>query len=359
MSDLYTFGDFVLDARNRTLRRGDEAVPLTPRYFDALELLVRERGTLVEKDRLFSEVWSDVIVSDAALTQCIKEIRSALGDDPSRPKYIKTVPKYGYMFVADTSTPAEKVPVLKGPARSLAAIRYASFGIFGGAVAGAFGGLIYGAALAFAPTSPGAVSVFVVLLAVNIMVGAVGALGVCTGIAAVRAFGAPRMPWLILGGGVGGFIIGGLAKLFGVDAFQFFLGQSPLGTAGAPEGGALGAAVGLAVALWGRWRSTWSPVLVAALISLAAGLLIGLAGGTLMGGSLHVLGRSFEASQLDLGSLARAFGEVEFGPATRIALTISDATLFGVFVASALAAAERWEARLERGERPASTSRPV
>jgi DNA-binding winged helix-turn-helix (wHTH) protein len=94
----YRFGDVYLDVRNRQVWRGGRVFPLNSKYFDALLLLVRERGRLVEKQRLFGEVWEGVPVTDAALTQCVKDIRRQLGDDASNPRYIKTVPKHGYIF---------------------------------------------------------------------------------------------------------------------------------------------------------------------------------------------------------------------------------------------------------------------
>lgn len=95
----YHFDDIYIDARNRQLWRGGQLVPLNTKYFDVLLLLVRESGQLVEKQRLFDEVWEGVIVTDAALTQCIKDIRKQLGDDAANPRYIKTVPKHGYVFI--------------------------------------------------------------------------------------------------------------------------------------------------------------------------------------------------------------------------------------------------------------------
>src|SRR5688572_13993974 len=94
------FGDFVLDAANRTLLRGGAEVSLNARYFDALALLVREHGRLVPKQRLFDEVWAGSVVTDAALTQCIKEIRRQLGDDATDPTFVRTVPGHGYTFIA-------------------------------------------------------------------------------------------------------------------------------------------------------------------------------------------------------------------------------------------------------------------
>jgi DNA-binding winged helix-turn-helix (wHTH) protein len=77
----YRFDDFYLDARNRQLLRNGEPVPLNSKYLDALVLLVSHSGRLVEKQRIFEEVWDGVFVTDAALTQCIKDIRRQLGDD--------------------------------------------------------------------------------------------------------------------------------------------------------------------------------------------------------------------------------------------------------------------------------------
>ena len=54
---------------------------------------------MAEKQHLFDEVWHDVIVSDAALTQCIKDIRKQLGDEAKDPHFIKTIPRHGYRFV--------------------------------------------------------------------------------------------------------------------------------------------------------------------------------------------------------------------------------------------------------------------
>jgi DNA-binding winged helix-turn-helix (wHTH) protein len=95
----YRFDDIYLDVRNRQLWRKGQLLPLTSKYFDVLLLLVRQSGHLVEKQRIFDEVWDGVIVTDAALTQCIKDIRKLLGDDAANPRYIKTVPKHGYIFI--------------------------------------------------------------------------------------------------------------------------------------------------------------------------------------------------------------------------------------------------------------------
>ena len=97
----FRFDDFVLDIKNRQVRRKHAVLPLSSRYFDVLVLLVSNAGQLVEKNRIFDEVWEDVIVSDTALTQCIKSIRKQLEDDASNPRYVKTVPKHGYVFIGE------------------------------------------------------------------------------------------------------------------------------------------------------------------------------------------------------------------------------------------------------------------
>ena len=100
---IYRFGNFTLDVTNRELLGAGERLDLSARYFDALVLLVREYGRLVDKDRFFEVVWDDIVVSDSALTQCIKEIRRQLGDDAANPRFIQTVPRHGYRFIAEVS----------------------------------------------------------------------------------------------------------------------------------------------------------------------------------------------------------------------------------------------------------------
>jgi len=116
----YQFDEIFIDARNRQLWRRGKLVPLNSKYFEVLLLLVHQSGQLVEKQRLFDEVWEGVIVTDAALTQCIKDIRRQLGDDAANPRYIKTVPKHGYIFIghavaANGETPPSFAPPASPP----------------------------------------------------------------------------------------------------------------------------------------------------------------------------------------------------------------------------------------------------
>ena len=110
----YRFDDVYLDIVNRQLWRGDALLPLNSKYFDVFVLLISHSGQLIEKRRIFDEIWDGVFVTDAALTQCIKSIRKQLGDDATRPRYVKTVPKHGYVFIHDVVEIHEE-PVLSLP----------------------------------------------------------------------------------------------------------------------------------------------------------------------------------------------------------------------------------------------------
>jgi DNA-binding winged helix-turn-helix (wHTH) protein len=111
----FRFDAFVLDPADRQLRSGDGAIELNARYFDALTLLVRERGRLVSKDRFHEEVWRGIPVTDEALTQCIRTLRRQLGDDAAQPRFIETVPKHGYRFIAEVSDGPETSPEANSP----------------------------------------------------------------------------------------------------------------------------------------------------------------------------------------------------------------------------------------------------
>ena len=78
----YRFAGFVLSPARRSLSKGGRDVPLIPRYFDLLVLLVEQRQRAVHRQEIFDRVWADVVVSDGALTQAIRTIRRVLDDDP-------------------------------------------------------------------------------------------------------------------------------------------------------------------------------------------------------------------------------------------------------------------------------------
>jgi len=97
--DRYRFGEFILSVRQRQLSRNGQVLPLIPRYFDLLVLLIERRQTAVSRTEIFEQVWSDVVVSDGALSQAIRTLRRTLGDDSREPQFIRTVSRHGYSFV--------------------------------------------------------------------------------------------------------------------------------------------------------------------------------------------------------------------------------------------------------------------
>ena len=97
----YAFGEFTVDMGASTLWRGDEIVPLPSRAFDALAYLLEHRDRLVPKDELVAAVWHDVVVTDDSLVHAVSVLRRALADDPHEPRYVQTVPRRGYRFIAE------------------------------------------------------------------------------------------------------------------------------------------------------------------------------------------------------------------------------------------------------------------
>lgn len=97
----FGFGEFVLDAAERTLTRDGAAVPLPPRAFDLILMLVERAPHLVTKAAIMSKVWSQAFVEETNLAVAISLLRKQLGDDdPQNRRFIQTVPKLGYRFIA-------------------------------------------------------------------------------------------------------------------------------------------------------------------------------------------------------------------------------------------------------------------
>ena len=99
-NQLYEFGPYVIDARSRILLKDGTTVRLTPKAFDTLLVLVQHASQVVEKEQLLKEVWPDIFVEEGSLSHNIHGLRKALGDDSSEPRYIETIPKRGYRFMA-------------------------------------------------------------------------------------------------------------------------------------------------------------------------------------------------------------------------------------------------------------------
>jgi DNA-binding winged helix-turn-helix (wHTH) protein len=92
------FGRFVLDRESRELLSGDEPVPLSPKAFDLLSLLVAHRPKAMSKSDLLERLWPGTFVVEKNLANLVGEIREAIGDDPSDPRFIRTVHRFGYAF---------------------------------------------------------------------------------------------------------------------------------------------------------------------------------------------------------------------------------------------------------------------
>ncbi len=96
----YAFADFHLDLKEKVLLRGNTPVPLTPKVFDTLVILVSNAGHLVTKSSLMDDLWPDSFVDENNLSSNIKLLRKALGDNADAPRFIETVPRRGYRFIA-------------------------------------------------------------------------------------------------------------------------------------------------------------------------------------------------------------------------------------------------------------------
>ncbi|SDG51672.1 winged helix-turn-helix domain-containing protein [Pelagibacterium luteolum] len=340
-AESFVFERYRLDVTNRLLTRDDETIDLSPRYLDALTLLVREQGNLVPKTRFLDEVWKGVPVTDEALTQAIRTLRRQLGDDASTPRFIETVPKHGYRFIAPVTRPSDRRPTTKTRSDHWPdIIDLTRTGTIGAGIAGIIGGLIYGLAEASNPlgSGSGAISVLLVFMCITTIVASLGGAGVTFGMATAQRFLTPSAVASILGGTLGGLLVGALVKLIGVDAFNLLVGQSPGDVTGAFEGALLGAAIGLSA--WASrviaTDSIRKSALIAAAITGLTGMLIPLLGGRMLGGSLELLAESFPNSRLQFGQMGRLFGEDGFGPITELATGGLEGALFGSCLVIAL-----------------------
>jgi DNA-binding winged helix-turn-helix (wHTH) protein len=106
----WRFADFRLDPDNACLWRGTQPIALTPKAFNVLHYLVTHPARLVTKDTLLDAVWPETAVSDAVVRIAIGELRRVLGDTAQAPRYIATVQRRGYRFVAPVVEHTEAVP---------------------------------------------------------------------------------------------------------------------------------------------------------------------------------------------------------------------------------------------------------
>jgi len=109
----YRFDRFTLDLARRALLEPDGTeVPLRPKSFALLRLLVENPGRVVDRDAIMAAVWPDVVVGDESITQCIRDVRKALGDEAQQ--LLKTVPKRGYLLAAEVAPAETTAPASRG-----------------------------------------------------------------------------------------------------------------------------------------------------------------------------------------------------------------------------------------------------
>src|SRR5215469_9462282 len=101
VKDLYEFGPFRIDSRERLLSCHGKPIAVTPKAFDTLLVLVQNSGHLLLKEELMKAIWPDSFVEEVNLSQCISALRRALGDTAQKSRYIVTVPGKGYRFMAE------------------------------------------------------------------------------------------------------------------------------------------------------------------------------------------------------------------------------------------------------------------
>lgn len=101
INHFYRFGEFTLDTDQGILLREGKPVPLAPKVFDTLLVLLENPGRIVTKEELMNRVWPDTFVEEDNLTYNIKQLRKTFDDDARNPVYIETIARRGYRFIAD------------------------------------------------------------------------------------------------------------------------------------------------------------------------------------------------------------------------------------------------------------------
>jgi DNA-binding winged helix-turn-helix (wHTH) protein len=373
----YRFSDFTLSTRKRLLIRNGRQLPLIPRYLDLLIFLIERRRDAVHRREIFDRVWSDVIVSDSALSQAIRTLRRTLGDDPREPRFIRTVSRHGYQFTfpdvieepdADIPAPArapefqihlsaetrrEKAEQTrqKVGASLTALMTGATRACAGAALSGAAAGLAGGLLLSVAPDNAAPLVIVPVLVAVGAGAGAVGGLGVGAGLAFAESSSRLRNAvGLAIGGAAGGAAIGMAVQWLARWSLAAVVGLNlPIG--GAVEGLVIGSAAGAGYAIARRHKETpprrsgrlasaarsrlYRAAVVAAFCAAGA-LALSWADRPLVGGTLHVIAREARGSQISLAPLGRLIGEPGFGPMSQALIAAWEGGIFGFGVGMVL-----------------------
>jgi DNA-binding winged helix-turn-helix (wHTH) protein len=115
----YRFGVFAFDDRAATLTRSDRPVAIEPQPARALALLLSRAGDVVSRDELRAHLWGDDthVDFDRGLAYCIGQLRAALGDSADNPRFVQTLPRRGFCFIAPVEKAVRRI-VLKDSAQS-------------------------------------------------------------------------------------------------------------------------------------------------------------------------------------------------------------------------------------------------
>jgi DNA-binding winged helix-turn-helix (wHTH) protein len=348
----YRFSEFTLSPQRRLLVRQGNEVPLIPRYFDLLLLLIERRREAVHRREIFHRVWADSVVSDSALSQAVRTIRRTLDDDPREPRFIRTVSRHGYQFVfpvvieeEEEAAPADAPPSRPPAPRVVEPIPTVGTGKnrwTGAATGAALAGIVTGAAggliLAAAPGSAAPFAIAPVLAVIGGACGLVGGVGVGAGLALGEGLTrVPRIIALTSTAGVTAGLVGlavqwltrwGLAGLVGLDVT----------VGGALEGIVIGGAAGLGFAIAtrathdGATPRRGTPFSAAVLVAVCcglAGLALTLTGHPLASGTINVIAHAAKGSRAGLAPLGRLIGEPDFGPVSSAILAVIEGTMFG------------------------------
>lgn len=111
------FDEWVFDEERRELLQGSEGVPLSPKAFELLGALLASRPRVLSKSQLYDRVWPGTFVTESRLSSVMAELRTALGDDARKPRFVRTVHGYGYAFCG---TATDEKPRGRGPGAGVA-----------------------------------------------------------------------------------------------------------------------------------------------------------------------------------------------------------------------------------------------
>ena len=333
----FAFGPFVLSPAQRRLLKDGRDLPLIPRYFDLLLLLVQQRGRLVERREIMEQVWDDVAVSDGALSQAVRTVRRLLGDDPRRPAYIRTVARKGYQFIHQDVEEQDDGLALAGAARR-AGLRWGDAAV-GGVLAGALAGLLQGLVFLLITAGSRPLARLPVDVVLGALIGGAGAAGVGAGMAMAEALSRRRRTALLLGGALAGGLTGLATWLLGRLTLEEVFGRDLTGVGGIMEGVVLGgaAALGYALATTRSAGATPAPrgparyrlILITALVTAAGAGFLVLAGGRMAGASLDLIAGRIQGAVLPLQPLADLVGEAAPGRITYLIQGVYEGLLFG------------------------------